>query len=182
MLKKIILIATLAISTNVVADKYEWRNDIFAEKNTYNYSANITNDMENRFEYKCSVLKLNNQDFAKIDYINLDLNLDLENESLLFQERYTVNVIFSSGREYSTSLPIKVGLDNHDRFTFYLNSTESEFNSDMLISNLVDGDNVILEVLDSERKRMLYKFELEGSKVAINKSKNDCEMLFQTFK
>lgn len=179
MIKKILLIPALLLSTNTFA-KTEWLNDIYAEKSSYSYSSSVMSDNTNRFEYRCSVLKLNDNKFAKIDSLNVDLDLKLEEDKLSFQEKYKVNLIFSSGREYKNTLPLKSGFNGSDRFTFYLNSQGAD--NDEIVNGLLFGNYVNVEVVDNNKKRMLYRFYLKGSKKSITKAKSDCELLFKTFK
>lgn len=179
MLKKLMFVSVLLFSAGAIAET-EWNNEIYAEKSAYSYSASISADSNNRFEYRCSVLKVDNSKFGKIDYLNVDLDLKLEDDKLNFQEKYEVNLIFSNGKEYKNTLPLKSGFNGLDRFTFYLNANETE--SEPIIGGLLYGNYVNVEIVDSDKKRMLYRFYLKGSKKAITKSKSDCELLYRTFK
>lgn len=177
MIKKLI-IPTLLFSSLAFADQ-KWDNDTYSEKNSFSYSASIFSDDMDRLEYKCSVLKLNEANFGKIDYINIDLDLKLEEDKLKFQENYNVNMIFSNKKEFKNNLPLKAGFNDLERFTFYLNSNKR--NSDDIVKNLLYQNYVDIEVVDDNNKRLLYRFYLKSSLNAITKAENNCTILYKTF-
>ena len=71
MIKKIIFASVILLSNYVLAND-GWSNSIFVEKNSYSYYSNIFADTDNRFEYRCSVIKTDSHMFGKIDYLNID--------------------------------------------------------------------------------------------------------------
>lgn len=178
MLRKIALIIGTLISIN--AQALDWDNQEYAERGQYSYTAEIKKDT-NSFEYRCSVFKFDSDKFATMENINLDLNLKLEEDKLNFQNSYNVNIIFSNGQEFQKELILKPGLNGLDRFSLFLNPKDNKMDQD-IISNLSNRSYVNVEIVDKNKKRMLYRFGLNGSMKSIVLAKEKCRTLYETFK
>ncbi len=178
MLRKII-IASLFFVSGFVHSGEEWTNTFFAEKHFFSYSAQVYSGV-NKIEYQCAVLKINNSDFGKIDFLNLDVDLKLDDDKLNFQEYYNVSLRFSNGATFDKKLELKSEIEELDRFKIFFEDYDKS--RDEIISNLMMRKYVDLEISDDYKKRMLYRFYLDGSKKSINKTKIDCDLLYRTFK
>ena len=176
----IICIALLVSSSNAFAKTISnWKNEIYAEHNKYSYTASM-NQEENEIEYKCSVIKFNKSKFAMLSNLNIDINLRLETENLNLQDSYKINFIFPNGEIYDYNLGLRVGKNNLDRFTIFLDYKKpKDYN---IISNLLNRNNVNIEIIDNKNKKSTFRFYLSGSKKAIDRTKTLCETLYLTFK
>lgn len=180
-LKKIIITTLLLVASTVaMSETNEWKNEIKAENKKFTFTSNVTTGV-NQFEYNCSVFKFNSSLFGKTEDINLDLDLKLEEDKLTFQEEYNVNLKFSSGKTFKNKLKITKGEKGLDRFKIFLD-TKSDVRDDSLLSNLTRSKYVNIEVLDNNKKRVLYRFYLNNSYNSIKESQQNCDSLYNTFK
>ena len=185
MSKKIILTSFLLLSTSYAfsnsndSKDNEWQNDTRVQKSAYSYISKSPSKYHNTISYECSVLKIKNTNFTKISFLNLDLDLELEDGKLDFQDKYIVNIAFSNSKIFSNIISLNNGDDNNDRFTIYLN--ENDKNSE-IITQFMYGNYADIEVVDDSKKRLLYRFGLKGSNKSIKETKNNCQLLYDTFK
>lgn len=179
MLKKFILLGILT-TISLSSHANDWINEEYAEDGKYSLTAMIASG-KNRFEYKCSVFKFDDAKFGMVENINLDLDLKLEEDKLHFQDNYDVNIIYSNGLEFKNQIQLKAGMNNLDRFSLYLNPRGNTRDNN-IITNLSNRSYVNVEIVDGSKKRMLYRFYLNGSKKAIQKARAKCIALYDTFK
>lgn len=175
-----LIIGTFLLSFSFLAqakDITQWENKVETEKGKYSFISTIQKE-ENNFDYVCSVFKFNGGNFAKVENINIDLDLKLEEDKLNFQDSYDVQLVFSNGKLFKNKLKLNHSKDGRDRFTLFLNSKEDN----TLINNLSNRNYINVEVHDNNKKRVLYRFYLKNSFKAIQKTQDDCELLYETFK
>lgn len=177
MLKKVLTMALLTgISFSASSAQY-WGNSTFAEKGIYSYISSISTG-GNNMSYGCSVLKFESSNFTKIESIELNLDLKLEEDKLAFQDSYRVSLILSNGKMYQHKLTLMPNTKGTDKFKFFL-SNESDKE---ILGYLQRGNYVNVEIADNNNKRMLYRFYLKDSMKSINKTQQDCDILYKTFK
>ncbi len=179
MLKKLLTIALLTGISFSASSAQLWTNSTFAEKGNYTHYSSITAG-ENKMSYGCSVLKFNESKFAKSESIVLDLDLKLEEDKLAFQDDYKVSLVFSNGKMFRNTLSLTPNTHDTDRFKFFLSSATGEDKE--IIRNLQQRSYVNIEISDKKNKRMLYRFYLKESMKSINKTKQECNVLYDTFK
>lgn len=179
MLKKILMIALLMGSSMQAMSAQLWTNSVFAEKGNYTNYSSITAG-ENKMSYACSVLKFNESKFAKSESIVLDLDLKLEEDKLAFQDEYKVSLIFSNGKMFRHTLSLTPNTNGSDKFKFFLSSKNGQDKE--IIRNMQQRSYVNIEISDKKNKRMLYRFYLKDSMKSINKTKQECNVLYDTFK
>lgn len=179
MLKKILTIALLASMSFSASSAQLWGNSTFAEKGNYTYYSSVSAD-RNKMSYGCSVVKFDTSQFAKSESIVLDLDLKLEEDKLAFQDDYKVSLVFSNGKLFQNKLSLMPNTQGSDRFKFFLSSKTDQ--DQEILKNMQQRSYVNVEIADKNNKRMLYRFYLKDSMRSINKTKQDCDILFETFK
>lgn len=180
MKNKILLCTSLVLAAFSAQAKNEvkWENITEAESGKYSFISTV-NRGENQFNYRCSVFKFNESNFGKVESVNVDLDLRLEEDKLNFQENYGVNFVFSNGKSFKNNLKLNHSEAGLDRFTLYLNDGSTDID---IIENLSYRNYVNVEVSDSSGQRVLHRFYLNNSFKSIKKTQKDCFLLYETFK
>lgn len=158
-------------------EESKWENTIRAEDSKYSFVSTIKKE-KNNFDYICSVFKFNGGNFGKVESINIDLDLKLEEDKLNFQDSYDVQLVFSNGKMFKNNLKLNHSKEGLDRFTLFLSGDGSDND---IIKNLSNRNYVNVEVYDNKNKRVLYRFYLNNSYKSIRKTQDDCHLLFNTF-